>query len=312
MNLDFPYINISRVAKTNPSASQQSLAAELERDVCVLALDIGPRGYHAPAAYLLAEQFLTAALTKLGYTVQRHAVECIDSTIAHNLIVEIPGRESPEKIITAGAHYDSVERCPAANDNASGVAGILAMARALRNHQPRSTIRLVLFANEEPPHFNMDLMGSQLYAKACHARGESLRGMFCLETIGCFSDQPKSQQWPLPGLDLMLGNVGDFICFIGPTPCKPFLSRCAAAFEATQAFSLIAAAIPGAVDQVNWSDHRGFNTIGCPAFMITDTAPLRYPHYHAPSDTPDKLNYVAMARIVGGATRMLIDVAETT
>lgn len=305
-----PYLNRTRVTPTPPSKEIVALAASLQRDVEMLALDIGPRGYHAPKQYALAEQFLSTALKNLGYSVDRQAVQSVDGSIANNLIAELRGTAHPEKIIIVGAHYDSIEKCPAANDNASGVAGVLAVARALAGNPCRSTVRFVLFVNEEPPHFNMNAMGSQAYAKVCRQRNDDIRGMICLETIGCYSTEPNSQTWPVDALNAVLGTTGDFICLIGNTASRDFIKRCSEAFERADTFSQIAAAAPDTIDMINWSDHRGFNEVGYQAFMITDTAPLRYKHYHAVTDTPEKLDYISMARVMQGVIAMTREVAD--
>lgn len=311
MTFSLPYL-VQRPVRAErlgaPSTEILSLARELEQDVRILASDIGPRGYFLPKKYALAEQFLTSSLMRTGYDVTKEPTECCDNSIAHNLIVEINGTTNPERVFVAGAHYDSVEDCPAANDNGSGVAGLLALARRLVDEPCASTIRLVLFANEEPPHFNMNAMGSQHHARECKKRGEQIEGMFCFETIGCYSQQRGSQQWPHPLLAPMLGSVGNFIAFVGPPACKSFLQVCVDAFARSEAFSLIGAAAE--IEQVHLSDHRGFIDEGFPAFMITDTAPLRYPHYHLPTDTAEKLDYVSMARVVQGTLTMLKAVAN--
>ncbi len=305
-----PYISRSTVTPADATDAIRACAEELRRDVTELATDIGPRGYFAKDKYALAEGFLFSALRNAGYDVHKEPVVCCDGSIAHNLIAEIKGTHTPHSIIVAGAHYDSVENCPAANDNASGVAGVLALARMFSGKRCKKTVRFVLFANEEPPHFNMNAMGSQHHARACRKRKENISGMFCLETIGCYSNAPGSQQWPHPMLATMLGNVGDFIAFVGPTACKPFLEKCKRAFAASNSFTVLAAAAPASIDQLNWSDHRGFCDEGYEGFMITDTAPLRYKHYHKASDTPEKLDYITMARVVCGVGTMLESVSN--
>jgi Zn-dependent M28 family amino/carboxypeptidase len=276
----------------------------------ILANDIGPRGTFAPYQYKLAEDFLRAALEHAGYTISAQPVES-SGVIAHNLEATLPGTRSPDSIIVVGAHYDSVADCPAANDNGSGVAATLALARAFANRPRAKTIRFVLFANEEPPHFNLDIMGSQFYARMCRNRNDDIRGMVCLETIGCYKHEKGSQHWPVTGLGLVLPTVGDFITFVGTTPSRHFIKASAQAFEKQRAFPLLAAAAPASIDELNWSDHRGFNEVGYQAFMVTDTAHLRYEHYHLPTDTPDKLDYHSMARVVRGLIGMVAELADS-
>lgn len=307
-NVNLPYLHRSTPTLPPLSDAERELAAALKRDVETLALDIGPRGTFAPGRYRLAEDFLTSALTRAGYEVKRHAFEAFDVECA-NLEAILPGRESPERVLILGAHYDSIEGCPAANDNASGVAGVLAAARAMAADKPACTVRFVLFANEEPPHFNMDTMGSQIYARRCQLDRHHLR-MVCLETIGCYSKMKGSQRWPIQALDMLLPDIGDFIALVGITESQRFIKAASQAFEKQQAFPMLAAAAPASTNYLSASDHRGFNESGYEAFMITDTAPFRYPHYHEPTDTPDKLDFESMARVVRGVIGMVRELAS--
>jgi Zn-dependent M28 family amino/carboxypeptidase len=305
-----PYLHHSVHRVAPPTAAQSQLADELKRDVVMLATEIGPRGVFAPQAYRTAEVFLTTALTRAGFGVRRetwttHRVECA------NLEVVLTGTKRPDRVLVVGAHYDSMPGCPAANDNASGVAGVLAIARRLAARPRNCTVRLVLFANEEPPFFNIDEMGSQLYARAAKKAGDDILGMFCLETIGCYSDAPDSQGWPVQIPLITLPDKGDFIALVGPSSAAGFIRRCTQVFDRRAAFSVLGAAVPLIIsEQVNWSDHRGFNAVGYPAFMVTDTAPLRYAHYHLETDTPEKLDYVSMARVVEGMLGVVEEIAD--
>lgn len=279
----------------------------------MLANDIGPRGTHNPKAYATARAFLASALRDAGYEVVQHEFVAMDVLCA-NLEAVAPGRGGGDRdqrtSLVVGAHYDSVAGCPAANDNASGVAGVLAMARRMRHHDCRMDIRFVLFANEEPPFYNMNDMGSQRYARRCRADRHAIAGMVCLETIGCYSTARGSQRWPHPLMGKVLPTVGDFLCMVGPVSARGFIAAAARAFTRQGAFPLLAAALPSVIQQINWSDHRGFNEVGYPAFMLTDTAPFRYGHYHRPTDTPEKLEYLAMARVVSGAIGMVRELAR--
>lgn len=302
--MQLPYLHRSRPALAPLSNADARLACELRHDVEILAADIGPRGHFALKQYALAEDFIASSLGKLGYEVERQEVRSVDKSRAANVIAEIRGRSKPDQILVAGAHYDSCKDCPAANDNASGVAGLLYLARAFAGESFDSTLRLVFFANEEPPHFNFDMMESQDYAWRCRERKEDIRGMFCLETIGCYSSEPGTQSWPSNAMNLVLPMVGDLICFVGSIGSSHFIRQCAAQFEKTRRLPLIASAVPASIDEVNWSDHRGFAEAHYEGFMITDTAPLRYAHYHKPSDTPDKIDFHSMARVVRGVEEM--------
>lgn len=304
-----PYYSRSTLKVAPPTPSLLALAEELRRDVTILAEDIGPRGTFAPDRYRLAQEFILSAIKRAGSEAKRHTW-MVDGVECANLEITLPGTTSPSEVLVAGAHYDSIAGCPAANDNGSGVAGLLALVRAFAGKRFARTVRLVFFANEEPPFFNQYEMGSELYSRACKAAGDDITGMFCLETIGCYVHEKNSQKWPIDKLGFLLPTVGDFIAFVGPPLAKEFMKRCVDAFEAEKAFPLLAAAIStDLVGQVDWSDHRGFNQVGYPGFMITDTAPLRYEHYHLHTDTPEKLDYLSMSRVVEGVRGMLATLA---
>jgi hypothetical protein len=297
--MNLPYFHKSRPKLAPLTDELRTLAAHLRRDVETLALDIGPRGTFNPPRLALAADFVESALTKAGHRPARHWFISCDDVRCCNVEVTLPGATHPDRVLVLGAHYDSVIGCPAANDNASGVAGVLAIARAMLTPQP-CTIRFVLFANEEPPHFNLDQTGSHFYVERCRENKDDIRGMVCLETIGCYKHEPNSQEWPVAGLEYLLPTIGDFIAFAGPDSARDLIADAARAFEAAHAFPLLAAAAPSSIQQINFSDHRAFNDARYPAFMVTDTAPYRYNHYHLETDTPDRLDFESMARVVSG------------
>jgi Zn-dependent M28 family amino/carboxypeptidase len=293
-----------------PSAALTSLAAELRRDVIVLSEDIGPRHTGTPDRLHLAAQFLASVLKNTGFDLRTLAYEAHGVTCV-NLEATPPGQDSRAPAVILGAHYDSIPHCPAANDNASGVAGVLAVARrwlADPPGSPRLGIRFVLFANEEPPHFRTDTMGSLVYARHCRESNDDLRGMICLETIGCYQHHPGSQRWPteVPGLvRRLLPEVGDFILWAGDWASRGFVRRCGEMHRDSVQFPLLAVAVPDAMGEIGWSDHWSFNQAGYPSVMVTDTAPYRYKWYHRVEDTVDKIDFESMARVVEGVDVVL-------
>ena len=228
-------------------------------------------------------------MRRLGYEVR--------GKTCHNLEVEIPGRQRPEEIVVVGAHYDSVPGCPAANDNGSGVAALLALARAFAQAEPARTVRFVAFVNEEPPFYYTSEMGSVVYANECRRRGDKVVAMLSLETIGCYRDDQGSQMYP-PPMGLFYPSEGNFIAFVGNVRSRALVRECVAVFRGAAKFPSEGAALPGFIMGIGWSDHWSFWKAGYPAVMVTDTAVFRYPHYHSPGDTPDKLDYERMARVV--------------
>jgi Zn-dependent M28 family amino/carboxypeptidase len=288
------------------TAEQERLRAELERDVHHLAGDIGERHLQRLPALQRAAAFVEASL--LGASaqpVEHHRFE-VNDLPCENLIVDIPGTHAPEQVVIVGAHYDSTAGSPGANDNASGVAALLALARRLAASPHPRTLRLVAFTNEEVPHLEEDAMGSLRYARRCKRRGDRIAAMFCLETMGYYSDVPGSQSYPIPVASLV-PPTGSFIGFVSNLPSIGLLRRAVSSFRRHSSFPCRAAALPSWVPGVSWSDHASFWAQGYPAIMVTDTAPFRYPHYHRPTDTPDKVDFPRLARVVDGLAGVVRD-----
>jgi len=279
--------------------AQRQLAHALSQDVHHLAgTPIGERNLDRPDKLDLAIVWLTESFDAMGYNVRRQEFS-FGGQPCVNLDVELPGTSRADEIIVVGAHYDSVINCPGANDNGSGVAATLALARHFADNPQQCTLRFALFTNEEPPYFQSDAMGSVVYAKACRKRGDKIIAMFSMETIGCYSDVPKSQQYP-PGFNLLYPSTGNFIAFVGNLQSRSLVHDTIATFRKHVQFPSEGAAAPGWMTGIGWSDHWAFWQAGYKAIMVTDTAPFRYVHYHHRSDTPDKLDYERMARVVDG------------
>ncbi|MEW6427909.1 MAG: M28 family peptidase [Thermodesulfobacteriota bacterium] len=290
------------------SAGEAQTASLLEKHVRVLAGDIGPRSIWRPASMTATVDYLRQVLAALGYAVRFQEFRSHDVT-AVNLEVEIPGRRNPEEIVVVGAHYDTVEGCPGANDNASGVAVLLELARLFAGAAPGRTVRLVAFANEEPPFFFTDTMGSSFYAARCRERGEAIVAMLSLETMGYYSDAPGSQQYPFP-FSAFYPDTADFIGFVGNIRSRSLVRESVAAFRRHARFPAEGLAAPSFVTGVGWSDHLSFWRMGYPAIMVTDTAFFRYDAYHTEADTPEKLDYGRLARVVAGLFPALLELAD--
>lgn len=285
------------------TGAQRALSLSLRRDVEHLAVGIGERNVFTPNGYRAAESWLASELAGLGLKVERQVYDTLGVPCV-NLSAELPGKRLPGEVVVYGAHYDSLKDCPAANDNGSGVAAVLALARHLcalpADRRPDRSVRFVFFANEEPPFFYTDKMGSRVYADACRSRNEQIVAMLTPETIGCYSDAPGSQLYPLPLLGRYVGQVGDYVSFVGVGKSAPLVRRCVGLFREKAAFPSVGAALPSIVPGVGASDHWSFWRVGYPALMVTDTAPFRYRYYHTREDLPDKMDFERMARVVDG------------
>lgn len=270
----------------------------LQRHVEQLADNIGERNYSLYRKLAASANFLESSLAASGYEVQRQGYE-IDGKTYYNLEVEISGADKADEIVIIGGHYDSVYGSPGANDNGTGAAAVLELAKAFAGKKTSRTLRFVEFVNEEPPFFQTPDMGSLVYAKRCKDRSEKVVAMLSLETMGYYSDEIGSQKYPWP-LGLIYPLQGNFIAFVGNVDSGKLVRDVVASFRQKAKFPSQGAALPGAITGVGWSDHWAFWQQGYPGLMVTDTAPFRYPHYHTREDTPDKINYDRMARVVAG------------
>jgi len=276
--------------------------------VQTLGGDIGERNVGYPEKLEAAAKYVEESFAKLGYPSARQEYDASGVRVA-NIDVNVPGTTHADEIIVVGAHYDSVRGAPGANDNASGVAATLEIARMLKDAKLSRTIRYVAFVNEEPPFFQTDQMGSVVYAKRCKERGEKIVAMLTPETIGCYSDEPGSQQYPSV-MGWFYPKVGNFIIFVGESESGKLVAHCVELFRKHAQFPSEGGAAPKSIEGVGWSDHWSFSRMGYPALMITDTAPFRYKYYHTASDTPDKCDYDRMARVVEGVARVVEELAN--
>ena len=279
---------------------QQRLRPALERHVQALAHDIGVRSDETYENVRRAASYIESTLTSFGYQVVPHEFSAMNRSY-WNLEATLPGTSRPQEVIVLGAHYDTAEEAPGADDNASGVAGVLELARVFAQARQTRTIRFVFFPNEEPPSFPTADMGSRQYATAARVRNDQIVGMLSIESIGYYDTEKGSQRYPFP-LNLAYPDVGNFIGFVSNLKSRSMLHRAIAAFRAHAALPTQGAAAPSWVPGVWWSDHWSFWREGYPAIMITDTAPYRNPFYHTAQDTADKLDYDRMSRVVDGLT----------
>ena len=295
-----PGKNISNAAPLSPE--DIDLRAELKSDVQMLAGKIGERNMSHYPQLNAAADFIEDSFSRAGLHPRRDSYE-VRGQACHNIEAEIPGTRP--NVVLIGAHYDSVFGSPGANDNGSGVAALLALARRFAGKPAQQTLRFVAFVNEEPPYFLTEQMGSFVYAGRCKGRGDRISAMISLETIGYFSDAPHSQTYPAAGLGVFYPTVGNFIGFVSNVHSRELLRRSIALFRKHAKIPSEGAALPSFVPGVSWSDQWAFWQHGYPGIMITDTAPFRYPHYHSATDTPDKLDYDRFALVVSGMQKVI-------
>ena len=288
--------------------NEAQLRDRLKVHVESLAGKIGERNFWNYQALQDSARYIEQTFKAMGYPVgvQEYQIQQMDF---RNLGVEVEGQDRSGEIIVVGAHYDSVHGSPGANDNATGTAAVLDMARRHFGQKPARTVRFVAFVNEEPPFFLSDRMGSQVYARRARERGENIVAMLSIETIGYYSDAKGSQRYPIP-FSLFYPDTANFIGFVANLSSRNLVRQSIDLFRQQTAFPSEGMAAPGWIMGISWSDHWSFWREGYQAMMVTDTALFRYGPYHSMRDTPDKVDYDRMARVVAGLSRMVGGLAE--
>ncbi len=277
------------------------LELRLKRHVEELAGKIGPRHMGRPVALEAAAAYIESEFRSYGYEPRRETFP-VRAQEASNIYVELEG--TSDQVVIFGAHYDTVPQSPGANDNATGVAAMLELARLHRSDSPGPTIRFIAFVNEEAPYFFTNFMGSRVHAQRSLQRNERIACMFSLETIGYYSDEAGGQRYPFP-YSLFYPRVGNFVGFVGNSASKAELHRAIAAFRSEAAIDSEGLAAPRIIADINRSDQISFWGIGAPAIMVTDTVDFRYEHYHLPTDTPEIIVYPEFAKVVDGLSAVV-------
>jgi hypothetical protein len=292
-------------AHASPAPSRTAvdprLRDRLRAHVRVLAGDIGPRRPGAGDALERAARYVEATWRSSGFEVVSQHYRANGRPV-RNLEVVLPGSDPQAAAIVVGAHYDSAPADgpggppPGADDNASGVALLLELGRALPASSLPRPVRLVAFTCEEPPYFQTEDMGSLHYARRLAASGVRVQGMIALESLGYFSDQPGSQQYPA-GLSLVYPDRGNFVAVVGNRDSAALVKDVATLLVERSPLPIETGSLPAFLPGVGWSDHWAFWEIGVPAVMLTDTAPFRNPNYHRHSDRVETLDYDSLAAL---------------
>jgi len=288
------------------TGEEQVVAGNLRRHVAAIASR--EHNFLKAAELEAAARYIEKALAGSGLTVATQHFLSGPAEV-RNIEVEIRGGARASEIVIVGAHYDSVLGAPGANDNGSGVAAVIELARLFAAEKPARTLRFIAFVNEEPPFYHTDAMGSRHYARRSKERGENILAMLSLETIGYYSDWPGSQRYPFP-LSLFYPSTGNFIAFVSNLSSRALLHEAIASFRRHAGIPSEGVAAPAFIPGVDWSDHWSFWREGWPALMVTDTAPYRYLHYHTAEDTPDKVDHERLARVVTGLHGMLRELVQ--
>lgn len=283
------------------SVGERALSRQLAADVRTLATDIGERNERRYGALLRARDFIERRWREVGLEPARHTYEIVRLPF-HNVHVDL-GPEGPPSWLV-GAHYDSARGSPGGNDNASGVAVLLALAARLAQRELPRRVRLVAFVNEEPPHFDRPTMGSRVFAEYLAARGQLPEAVLVLDSVG-FYDADIVQRYATPIHAWRFGSTGDYVAFIGDDLSEDLLRRAIATFRDGARIRSEGAVVSRSMLGASWSDHASFWRHDIPAVLITDTAAFRDPRYHHATDDGEQVDSVALARVTLGLERIL-------
>ncbi|MFT4548250.1 MAG: hypothetical protein ACI8XO_000891 [Verrucomicrobiales bacterium] len=281
--------------------------SDLQDYVEMLSVTIGERNVEKHANLQRAATWLESALgpNNMGYQVERQTYK-VNGKACHNIIVQINGTSKPDEIVVVGAHYDSAINTPGADDNASGVAAMVCLANAFVGTEPERTLRFVGFTNEEPPHFQTSAMGSYVYAKSCSKEEEEIVAMLSLESLGYYSDEKGSQQYP-PNLRARYPDTGDFAAVVGNIKSRRLVDQVAKTLKAESDMPIEKLSFLASMPGIGWSDHWSFWEFGYKAAMITDTAPYRNEHYHQKTDLPGTLDYDRLQKVTVGLQAVIAE-----
>jgi Zn-dependent M28 family amino/carboxypeptidase len=283
----------------------------LEAHVKYLSKDLYPRSFEQFRNIEHAAQYILDAFKTIGVQVAVQDVSVQESTYK-NIIAKFGPASGP--LLVIGAHYDSYgdaiagamrplgysldTHTPGADDNASGVAALIELARLLHSKPPARPVELVAYALEEPPHFRTKYMGSAVHARSLAEQKRNVRLMLSLEMIGYYSDDDGSQRFPMPGLKFFYPDRGNFIALVGRLGDFRAMRRVKSFMSGATELPVYSINAPNFIAGVDFSDHSSYWNEGFPALMVTDTAFYRNTNYHGGGDTYDKLDYRRMAKVV--------------
>jgi Zn-dependent M28 family amino/carboxypeptidase len=267
----------------------------LETHVRTLCERFFPRDPRYPDNLDRAAAYIRREFQQAGGRVSEQPYE-VDGKTYRNVIAMF-GPETQDRIVV-GAHYDAVPAVPGADDNASGVAGLLELAYLMGTTRLPLRVELVAYTLEEDPYFLTEQMGSAVHVASLRKQGARVRIMFSLEMIGYFTDAPGSQRFPLPLLSLFYPSEGNFIAVVGKLDQGLTVRRVKQAMHSASPLPVHSINAPSWIPGVDWSDHRNYWKAGYDAVMITDTAFYRNDNYHTLRDRPETLDYRRMAMVV--------------
>lgn len=278
------------------SQPQTNISPErLRTHVRMLSETFSPRDYTHPENLDRTAEYIKNELAQTRGVISDQPYKANGNSYRN--VLALFGPATNERIVI-GAHYDVCQPYPGADDNASGVAGLIELAQVLSNTELPLQVELVAYTLEEPPIFRSEAMGSAVHANALKKQKIQVRAMFSLEMIGYFSDEPDSQKFPNPILKLFYPSRGNFIAVVGNSGQLGLVRKVKRAMRSTALLPVHSINAPGWLPGIDFSDHLNYWRVGYPAVMITDTSFYRNQNYHTAQDTAEKLDYNRMAKVV--------------
>ncbi len=298
-----PFLLFFSILLTFPLRAQKADTTRIRKELEALVRKYGARDHEHPRVLDSVASHIGDVMEERGARVREQPFQVQGNTYRN--VIGSFGPDTGERIIV-GAHYDVNEGTPGADDNASGVVGLLEIADTLTDQLLDHRIDLVAYSLEEPPYFGTKEMGSYEHARFLVDNDIPVKGMISLEMLGYYQDSIGSQDFPLGILKLFYGRRGDFITVVDRFWNPPFSRGFRKAFKDSCEVEVKVFKGPRWVTGVDFSDHRNYWKFGIPAFMITDTSFYRNPHYHKKSDRLGTLDLERMAKVIEGIEKVLL------
>ena len=290
------------------SREKKAVAKNTREIIHHLSVDLGERTIRKFENLDRARAFIIQYFTRYG-VVPSEETYTVNGRTVSNIIAEIRGTELPDTIILVGAHYDTIEDTPGADDNASGIAGLLELFRLLSPMKFRKTVRFVAFTLEEPPFFSTELMGSMVNAKNCRKRKDNIELMVCLEMLG-FGSRKCHQDYPLNHNKKEFPAYGNYMSIISLPSNAPYVYLWKKIYNSRAHCKIFEYIGPASIPGMDLSDHMSFIRNGYKAIMISDTGFYRNKNYHSPDDTIDTINFRLLANTVFDSCETLKDLLD--
>ena len=290
------WILVAQPTFTKNSPSHLTLeSSRLKAHVLKLSKDYFPRSHTNTINLDRCAGYIRAHFEKAGADTSIQEFTVLGKKYQN--VIGFFGDETGERIII-GAHYDARINTPGADDNASGISGLIEIAYLIGKEKLDAGVELVAYTLEEPPFFGTEDMGSAHHARLLHDRKVRVKCMIALEMIGYFSNLSGSQSYPMPALKIFYPNKGNFIAIAGRLDQRKIVKKIKGLMKGAADLPVYSVNAPLMVPGIDFSDHRNYWQYGYDAVMITDTAFYRNIEYHEPGDTAERLNYELMGNAV--------------